>query len=122
MQHRAPSVGGAVCAHTGDPRDCPREAARSPYCTDAPWPWYLADKTMGVFHLQSPQKKYDFTYEQAQKACAAEGASLATLQQLSAAQQVRAGMQRSGRGWLRLLVGRGHAVLLLGAGLAVVSP
>lgn len=43
---------------------------------------------MGVFHLQSPRKKYDFTYEQAQRACAAEGASLATFRQLSAAQQV----------------------------------
>lgn len=51
----------------------------------------FADKTMGVFHLQSPRKKYDFTYEQAQAACAAEGASLATFQQLGAAQQVRAG-------------------------------
>lgn len=54
-------------------------------------PWYFADKTMGVFHLQSPRKKYDFTYEQAREACAAEGASLATFQQLSAAQQVRTG-------------------------------
>lgn len=66
-------------------------AACSLCCTDAPWPWCFADKTMGVFHLQSPRKKYDFTYEQAQAACAAEGASLATFQQLSAAQQVGAG-------------------------------
>lgn len=49
---------------------------------------HFADKTMGVFHLQSPRKKYDFTYVQAQEACAAEGAALATFQQLAAAQQV----------------------------------
>lgn len=83
-------------------------------------PWYFADKTMGVFHLQSPRKKYDFTYEQAQAACAAEGASLATFRQLSAAQQVRTGMERSGRGWLHCLVGWGHAVLLPGP--VAVSP
>lgn len=76
---------------------------------------------MGVFHLQSPRKKYDFTYEQAQKACAAEGASLATFQQLSAAQQVRAGMQSSGRGWLCLLGGGDIEVLLPGPGPVVAS-
>lgn len=86
-----------------DPRDSPREAACSLSSTDAPWPWYFADKTMGVFHLQSPRKKYGFTYEQAQAACAAEGASLATFQQLAAAQQVRTGGQRWGRGWLHRL-------------------
>lgn len=73
-------------------------------CTDAPGLWYFADKTMGVFHLQSPRKKYDFTYEQAQAACAAEGASLATFQQLAAAQQVRAGVALSPPG-----AGTGHA-------------
>lgn len=77
---------------------------------------------MGVFHLQSPRKKYDFTYEQAQKACAAEGASLATFQQLSAAQQVRAGMQSSGRGWLHLLGGGDIEVLLPGPGPVAASP
>lgn len=74
-------------------------------CTDAPGLWYFADKTMGVFHLQSPRKKYDFTYEQAQAACAAEGASLATFQQLGAAQQVRTGVALS-------LVGLGQAMHL----------
>lgn len=72
-------------------------------CTNAPGLWCFADKTMGVFHLQSPRKKYDFTYEQAQAACAAEGASLATFQQLAAAQQVRAGVALSPRG-----AGTGH--------------
>ncbi|XP_052535240.1 stabilin-1 [Tympanuchus pallidicinctus] len=59
---------------------CHREAI----CTDL----HFHDKTMGVFHLQSPRKKYDFTYVQAQEACAAEGAVLATFQQLGAAQQM----------------------------------
>ncbi|NXS59062.1 STAB1 protein, partial [Brachypteracias leptosomus] len=69
---------------------CHREAI----CTDL----HFHDKTMGVFHLQSPRKKYDFTYEQAQVACAAEGASLATFQQLSAAQQM--GFHLCLVGWL----------------------
>uniref|UniRef100_A0A8C5T943 Stabilin 1 n=1 Tax=Malurus cyaneus samueli TaxID=2593467 RepID=A0A8C5T943_9PASS len=73
-----------------DNGQCHREAI----CTDL----HFHDKTMGVFHLQSPRKKYDFTYEQAQAACAAEGASLATFQQLSAAQQVRPGVALSPRG------------------------
>lgn len=67
-------------------------------CADTPVLWCFADKTMGVFHLQSPRRKYDFTYEQAQAACAAEGASLATFQQLGAAQQVRAGVALSPHG------------------------
>uniref|UniRef100_A0A8U8BEX9 Uncharacterized protein n=1 Tax=Geospiza parvula TaxID=87175 RepID=A0A8U8BEX9_GEOPR len=69
---------------------CHREAI----CTDL----HFHDKTMGVFHLQSPRKKYDFTYEQAQAACAAEGASLATFQQLGAAQQM--GFHLCLVGWL----------------------
>uniref|UniRef100_A0A8C3H2Z2 Uncharacterized protein n=1 Tax=Corvus moneduloides TaxID=1196302 RepID=A0A8C3H2Z2_CORMO len=69
---------------------CHREAI----CTDL----HFHDKTMGVFHLQSPRKKYDFTYEQAQAACAAEGASLATFQQLAAAQQM--GFHLCLVGWL----------------------
>uniref|UniRef100_A0A8C3K8R3 Stabilin 1 n=1 Tax=Calidris pygmaea TaxID=425635 RepID=A0A8C3K8R3_9CHAR len=73
-----------------DNGQCHREAI----CTDL----HFHDKTMGVFHLQSPRKKYDFTYEQAQKACAAEGASLATFQQLSAAQQM--GFHLCLVGWL----------------------
>lgn len=49
---------------------------------------YSPDKTVGIFHLQSPKGKYQFTYEDAEASCAAEGATLATIQQLSAAQQV----------------------------------
>uniref|UniRef100_A0A8C3UUP6 Stabilin 1 n=1 Tax=Catharus ustulatus TaxID=91951 RepID=A0A8C3UUP6_CATUS len=71
---------------------CHREAT----CTDLHF--HGEYKTMGVFHLQSPRGKYDFTYEQAQAACAAEGASLATFQQLGAAQQM--GFHLCLVGWL----------------------
>lgn len=46
------------------------------------------DKTVGVFHFQSPNGKYNLSYQEAEARCAAEDATLATLQQLSAAQQV----------------------------------
>uniref|UniRef100_A0A8C0H5Q2 Stabilin 1 n=1 Tax=Chelonoidis abingdonii TaxID=106734 RepID=A0A8C0H5Q2_CHEAB len=55
-------------------------------CTDL----HFQDTTIGVFHLQSPRGKYTFTYVEAEAACMAEDAALATLQQLSAAQQVKA--------------------------------
>ncbi|XP_069062191.1 stabilin-1 isoform X1 [Pleurodeles waltl] len=48
---------------------------------------HYQEKTAGVFHLQSRQGKYSLTYEEAEEGCAAEGATLATFQQLSAAQQ-----------------------------------
>ncbi|XP_026539328.1 stabilin-1 [Notechis scutatus] len=63
-------------------------------CTDL----HFEDKTVGVFHLQSPSGKYNFTYEEAEASCAAEGATLATLQQLSAAQQM--GFHLCIVGWL----------------------
>ncbi|XP_070594767.1 stabilin-1 isoform X2 [Erythrolamprus reginae] len=63
-------------------------------CTDQ----HFEDKTVGVFHLQSPTGKYNFTYGEAETSCAAEGATLATLQQLSAAQQM--GFHLCIVGWL----------------------
>uniref|UniRef100_A0A670IMJ0 Stabilin 1 n=1 Tax=Podarcis muralis TaxID=64176 RepID=A0A670IMJ0_PODMU len=59
---------------------------------------HFEEKTVGVFHLQSPQGKYRFTYQEAEAACAAEGATVATLKQLSAAQQM--GFHRCVVGWL----------------------
>uniref|UniRef100_A0A9J7XQL0 Stabilin 1 n=1 Tax=Cyprinus carpio carpio TaxID=630221 RepID=A0A9J7XQL0_CYPCA len=44
--------------------------------------------TGGVFHLRSPEGKYKLNFSQAQEACEAEGATLATFKQLSDAQQV----------------------------------
>uniref|UniRef100_A0A8C4WPY8 Stabilin 1 n=1 Tax=Gopherus evgoodei TaxID=1825980 RepID=A0A8C4WPY8_9SAUR len=63
-------------------------------CTDL----HFQDKTIGVFHLQSPRGKYTFTYVEAEAACMAEDAALATLQQLSAAQQM--GFHLCLVGWL----------------------
>ncbi|XP_054832207.1 stabilin-1 isoform X2 [Eublepharis macularius] len=63
-------------------------------CTDL----HFHDKTVGVFHLQSPNGKYNLTYQEAEASCAAEGATLATLQQLSAAQQM--GFHLCIVGWL----------------------
>ncbi|XP_015276350.1 PREDICTED: stabilin-1 [Gekko japonicus] len=63
-------------------------------CTDL----HFHDKTVGVFHLQSPYGKYNFTYQEAEASCAAEGATLATIQQLSAAQQM--GFHLCIVGWL----------------------
>ncbi|XP_066452416.1 stabilin-1 isoform X2 [Eleutherodactylus coqui] len=60
--------------------------------------WHYQEKTGGVFHLQSPKGNYQYTYEDAEKACASEGARIATFQQLSAAQQL--GYHRCLIGWL----------------------
>ncbi|KAG8556765.1 hypothetical protein GDO81_018201 [Engystomops pustulosus] len=63
-------------------------------CTDL----HFEEKTAGVFHLQSPKGKYQYKYEEAGGACESEGASIATFQQLSAAQQL--GYHRCLVGWL----------------------
>uniref|UniRef100_W5UBP3 Stabilin-1 n=1 Tax=Ictalurus punctatus TaxID=7998 RepID=W5UBP3_ICTPU len=54
-------------------------------------------KTAGVFHLRSPAGKYMMNYSTAEAACKAEGATLATLSQLSDAQQL--GMHLCVAGW-----------------------
>ncbi|TSM44109.1 Stabilin-1 [Bagarius yarrelli] len=55
-------------------------------------------KTAGVFHLRSPAGKYMMNYSTAGAACKAEGATLATLNQLSDAQQL--GMHLCVAGWI----------------------
>ncbi|KAK1799743.1 hypothetical protein P4O66_006276 [Electrophorus voltai] len=55
-------------------------------------------KTAGVFHLRSPAGKYKMNYTDAEVACSAEGATLATLSQLSDAQQL--GMHLCVAGWM----------------------
>uniref|UniRef100_A0A4W4EY81 Stabilin 1 n=1 Tax=Electrophorus electricus TaxID=8005 RepID=A0A4W4EY81_ELEEL len=52
----------------------------------------------GVFHLRSPAGKYKMNYTDAEVACSAEGATLATLSQLSDAQQL--GMHLCVAGWM----------------------
>ncbi|XP_053576998.1 stabilin-1 [Bombina bombina] len=63
-------------------------------CTDL----HFQEKTAGVFHLQSPKGKYQFTYKDAEDACVSEGASIATFSQLSGAQQM--GFHLCLVGWL----------------------
>ncbi|XP_041446960.1 stabilin-1-like [Xenopus laevis] len=63
-------------------------------CTDL----HYQEKKVGVFHLRSPKGTYRLTYPEAEKACAAQGATLATFNQLSAAQQL--GMHMCAVGWL----------------------
>ncbi|XP_024125650.1 stabilin-1 isoform X1 [Oryzias melastigma] len=55
--------------------------------------------TAGVFHLQSPEGKYKMNFSQADAACQAEGAILATYKQLADAQQL--GMHLCVAGWLK---------------------
>ncbi|XP_037346204.2 stabilin-1 [Pungitius pungitius] len=54
--------------------------------------------TAGVFHLRSPDGKYQMNFSQADAACRAEGASLATFRQLGDAQQL--GMHLCVAGWM----------------------
>lgn len=45
--------------------------------------------TAGVFHLRSPDGKYKMNFSEADAACQAEGATLASFKQLGDAQQVK---------------------------------
>lgn len=63
-------------------------------CTDL----HFEDSMLGVFHFRSAKGQYKLNYTEAQKACIAEGASLATYNQLSYAQQ--GGLNMCAAGWL----------------------
>ncbi|KAK6487901.1 stabilin-2-like [Huso huso] len=63
-------------------------------CTDL----HFEDSTVGVFLLRSPQGQYKLVYEAAQEGCRQEGATIATYNQLSYAQQ--AGFHMCAAGWL----------------------
>ncbi|KAM7006971.1 LOW QUALITY PROTEIN: stabilin-1 [Tautogolabrus adspersus] len=54
--------------------------------------------TAGVFHLRSPEGKYKMNFSQADAACQAEGAQLASFKQLGDAQQL--GMHLCVAGWM----------------------
>uniref|UniRef100_A0A3B4AU98 Link domain-containing protein n=1 Tax=Periophthalmus magnuspinnatus TaxID=409849 RepID=A0A3B4AU98_9GOBI len=58
----------------------------------------VLDTMLGVFHLRSAKGQYKLNYTQAQQACGAEGARLATYNQLSYAQQ--GGLNMCAAGWL----------------------
>uniref|UniRef100_A0A8C7NTQ0 Stabilin 1 n=1 Tax=Oncorhynchus mykiss TaxID=8022 RepID=A0A8C7NTQ0_ONCMY len=55
--------------------------------------------TAGVFHLRSSAGKYQLNYTDAELACQAEGATLATFSQMADAQQL--GMHRCVAGWIQ---------------------
>uniref|UniRef100_A0A8P4K5U1 Stabilin 2 n=1 Tax=Dicentrarchus labrax TaxID=13489 RepID=A0A8P4K5U1_DICLA len=63
-------------------------------CTDL----HFEDTTFGVFHFRSYKGQYKLNYTEAQKACSALGATLATYNQLSYAQQ--GGLNLCAAGWL----------------------
>ncbi|XP_053114317.1 stabilin-2 isoform X2 [Hemicordylus capensis] len=59
---------------------------------------HFQDATVGVFHIRSPKGKYKLTYENANKTCADEGATVATYNQLSYAQKAK--FHLCAAGWL----------------------
>ncbi|RXM29918.1 Stabilin-2 [Acipenser ruthenus] len=63
-------------------------------CTDL----HFEDSTVGVFLLRSPQGQYKLVYEAAKEGCRQKGATIATYNQLSYAQQ--AGFHMCAAGWL----------------------
>ncbi|XP_035536186.1 stabilin-2 [Morone saxatilis] len=63
-------------------------------CTDL----HFEDTTFGVFHYRSYKGQYKLNYTEAQKACSALGANLATYNQLSYAQQ--GGLNLCAASWL----------------------
>lgn len=69
---------------------CHRDAT----CTDL----HFEDAMLGVFHLRSARGQYKLNYTEAKQACSAEGATLASYNQLSYAQQ--GGLNMCAAGWL----------------------
>ncbi|KAM5280077.1 stabilin-1 [Ctenodactylus gundi] len=74
----------------GQPSPCHSDAV----CTDL----HFQEKQAGVFHLQATSGPYGLTFSEAKAACRAQGAVLASLPQLSAAQQL--GFHLCLVGWL----------------------
>ncbi|XP_033612788.1 stabilin-1 isoform X1 [Fukomys damarensis] len=74
----------------GRPPPCHSDAV----CTDL----HFQEKRAGVFHLQAPDVPYGLTFSEAEAACGAQGGVLASLPQLSAAQQL--GFHLCLMGWL----------------------
>ncbi|XP_036187884.1 stabilin-1 isoform X6 [Myotis myotis] len=74
----------------GQPPPCHMDAV----CTDL----HFQEKRAGVFHLQATSGPYGLNFSEAEAACGAQGAVLASLPQLSAAQQL--GFHLCLVGWL----------------------
>nr|XP_056702547.1 stabilin-2 [Euleptes europaea] len=60
---------------------------------------HFEDATAGVFHIRSPLGQYKLTYDEANKTCADEGATLATYNQLLYAQKAK--YHLCSAGWLQ---------------------
>ncbi|KAM6169920.1 stabilin-1 [Rhynchocyon petersi] len=74
--------------------DQPRPCHVDALCTDL----HFQEKRAGVFHLQAPSGPYGLNFSEAEAACGAQGAVLASVLQLSAAQQL--GFHLCFVGWL----------------------
>uniref|UniRef100_A0A452QPT1 Stabilin 1 n=1 Tax=Ursus americanus TaxID=9643 RepID=A0A452QPT1_URSAM len=74
----------------GQPPPCHVDAV----CADL----HFQEKQAGVFHLQAPSGTYGLNFSEAEAACGAQGAVLASLPQLSAAQKL--GFHQCLMGWL----------------------
>lgn len=59
---------------------------------------HFQDATVGVFHIRSPKGQYKLTYDNANKTCADEGATIATYNQLAYAQKAK--FHLCAAGWL----------------------
>ncbi|KAJ6658971.1 hypothetical protein lerEdw1_019608 [Lerista edwardsae] len=59
---------------------------------------HFQDSTVGVFHIRSPKGQYKLTFNNANKTCADEGATIATYNQLSYAQKAK--FHLCAAGWL----------------------
>ncbi|XP_066489358.1 stabilin-2 [Tiliqua scincoides] len=59
---------------------------------------HFQDATVGVFHVRSPKGQYKLTYDNANKTCADEGATIATYNQLLYAQKAK--FHLCAAGWL----------------------
>ena len=79
-----------------------------------------AEKRAGVFHLQATSSSYGLNFSEAEAACGAQGAVLASFAQLSAAQQVRGAQEHGakpvGGGSFKLGLGSQHPLLSLQLG------
>ncbi|XP_048211831.1 stabilin-1 isoform X1 [Perognathus longimembris pacificus] len=90
---------GLLCVEEPEPPvdrclDYPSPCHAEAVCTDL----HFQEKKAGVFHLQASSGPYGLTFTEAEEACGAQGAILASLAQLSTAQQL--GFHLCLVGWL----------------------
>ncbi|XP_058534492.1 stabilin-1 [Ochotona princeps] len=108
--HTGPDTWHCEChaGYVGDGKQCLQESEPPvDRCLDLPPPCHVdavctdlhyQEKRAGVFHLQASSGPHSLTFSDAEAACGAQGAVLASLPQLSAAQQL--GFHLCLTGWL----------------------